>query len=54
MSRAEINTQSRTFARDTEVTKMFSDGTFVTSTDLNSYEVFYGLQWDRLTKPPSK
>jgi hypothetical protein len=34
------------------VTNWFSDGTFVTSTDLNSYSDFYGKQWDDVHKAP--
>ena len=52
MTTAEINAQCRTFSRDTEVTSWFHDGTFVTSTDLNSYAVFYGKQWDDVHKAP--
>jgi hypothetical protein len=54
MTTAEINAQCRTATRDGEVTKWFYDGTFVTSTDLNSYAVFYGLQWDEVNKTPGK
>lgn len=54
MTTADINDRCRTHTRDTEVTNWFHDGTFVTSTDLNSYAVFYGLQWDAVNKPPAK
>lgn len=54
MSTAEVNAICRTHARDTEVTNWFYDGTFVTSTDLNTYAEFYGKQWDAVNKPPAK
>lgn len=54
MSRAEINERCRKHTRDTEVTNWFYDGTFVTSTNNNSYAVFYGNQWDEVNKPPAK
>ena len=52
MTTAEINAACRTSTRDGEVTNWFSDGTFVTSTDLNSYTDFYGKQWDDVNKAP--
>jgi hypothetical protein len=54
MTTAEINNICRTSTRDGEVTSWFSDGTFVTSTDKNSYSVFYGKQWDDVHKAPGK
>jgi hypothetical protein len=54
MSTGEINRICRTTARDEEVTKWFYDGTFVTSTDNNSYAIFYGKQWDEVHKTPGK
>jgi hypothetical protein len=54
MSTAEINAICRTTTRDGEVTKWFHDGTFVTSTNNNSYAVFYGNQWDEVNKAPGK
>jgi len=54
MSTAEINRICRQTTRDGEVTKWFYDGTFVTSTDNNPYDVFYGLQWDEVNKAPGK
>lgn len=54
MSTAEINAICRTATRDGEVTKWFHDGTFVTSTNNNSYAVFYGNQWDEVNKAPGK
>jgi hypothetical protein len=54
MTTAEINAQCRTATRDGEVSKWFYDGTFVTSTDKNSYAVFYGKQWDEVNKTPGK
>ncbi len=54
MSTSEINRICRTTARDEEVTKWFYDGTFVTSTNHNSYAVFYGDQWDEVHKKPGK
>lgn len=54
MSTAVINAICRTTVRDGEVTNWFYDGTFVTSTDLNSYAVFYGKQWDEVNKAPGK
>ncbi len=54
MSTGEINRICRTTARDEEVTKWFYDGTFVTSTNHNSYAVFYGNQWDEVHKKPGK
>jgi len=54
MSTGEINKISRKTARDEEVTKWFYDGTFVTSTNHNSYAVFYGNQWDEVHKKPGK
>ena len=54
MSTGEINRICRTTARDEEVTKWFYDGTFVTSTNHNSYAVFYGNQWDEVHKKPDK
>jgi hypothetical protein len=52
MTTAQINAACRTHTRDTEVTNWFHDGTFVTSTDNNSYAVFYGKQWDDVHKAP--
>ena len=54
MSTGEINRICRTTARDEEVTKWFYDGTFVTSTNHNSYAIFYGNQWDEVHKKPGK
>ena len=54
MSTAQINTACRTATRDGEVTKWFYDGTFVTSTDLNTYAIYYGRQWDEVNKTPGK
>ena len=54
MSTGEINVICRKHVRDTEVTNWFWDGTFITSTDKNSYGVFYGDQWDKANKPPAK
>ena len=54
MSTAQVNAICRTTTRDGEVTNWFHDGTFVTSTDLNSYAVFYGKQWDEVNKAPGK
>jgi hypothetical protein len=54
MATAEINNVCRTSTRDGEVTSWFSDGTFVTSTNNNSYTVFYGNQWDEVHKAPGK
>jgi hypothetical protein len=53
MSTAQVNALCRTATRDGEVTSWFHDGTFVTSTDLNSYAVFYGKQWDAVNKAPA-
>jgi hypothetical protein len=52
MSTADINAACRTATRDGEVTNWFADGTFVTSTNNNSYKVFYGNQWDDAHKTP--
>ncbi len=52
MSTADINAICRTTARDGEVTKWFHDGTFVTSTNNNTYAIFYGNQWDEVNKAP--
>jgi len=52
MDTAKVNAICRTTTRDGEVTNWFYDGTFVTSTDLNSYAVFYGKQWDEVNKAP--
>jgi hypothetical protein len=54
MSRAEINAICRTTSRDGEVTMWFYDGTFVTSTNNNSYAVFYGNQWDEVHRTPAR
>jgi hypothetical protein len=54
MTTAQINAACRTATRDGEVTKWFYDGTFVTSTNNNSYAVFYGNQWDEVNKTPGK
>jgi hypothetical protein len=54
MDTAQINAICRTATRDGEVTKWFYDGTFVTSTNNNSYAVFYGNQWDEVHKTPGK
>ena len=54
MTTAQINAICRTATRDGEVTNWFADGTFVTSTNNNSYFVFYGLQWDEVNKAPGK
>ena len=52
MTTAQINAACRLSTRDGEVTNWFHDGTFVTSTDDNSYAVFYGKQWDDENKAP--
>jgi hypothetical protein len=52
MTTAQINAACRISTRDGEVTNWFHDGTFVTSTDDNSYAVFYGKQWDDENKAP--
>ena len=52
METAKVNAICRTTTRDGEVTNWFYDGTFVTSTDLNTYAVFYGNQWDEVNKAP--
>jgi uncharacterized protein DUF6782 len=56
MSTADVNAQARTFARDTEVTNMFYDGTFITSTGITptTYSQHYGKQWDAANTPPAK
>jgi hypothetical protein len=54
MPRSEINEICRKHTRDTEVTNWFYDGTFVTSTNNNSYGIFYGNQWDEVNNPPAK
>jgi hypothetical protein len=54
MSTAEINAACRIATRDGEVTNWFYDGTFVTSTNNNSYAIFYGNQWDAVNKAPGK
>jgi hypothetical protein len=54
MTTAEINAICRRTTRDGEVTNWFYDGTFVTSTNNNSYAVFYGNQWDEVNKAPGK
>lgn len=54
MSRAEINRICRRTARDVEVTSWFYDGTFVTSTNNNTYAVFYGNQWDEVHRAPAR
>jgi len=57
MSTADVNAQARTFARDTEVNKMFYDGTFITSTGgptPTTYSQHYGKQWDDEHKSPAK
>lgn len=52
MTTAQINAECRKATRDGEVTSWFHDGTFVTSTDNNSYAVFYGKQWDEVHTTP--
>jgi hypothetical protein len=56
MSTADVNAQARTFARDTEVTNMFYDGTFITSTGITptTYSQHYGKVWDGAHTPPAK
>jgi hypothetical protein len=57
MSTADVNAQARTFARDTEVTNMFTDGTFITSTGgptPTTYSQHYGKIWDAANTPPAK
>jgi len=56
MSRGLINDKCRIFARDTEVTNWFHDGTFVTSTGGTAnvtYSQHYGNEWDKVRNPPS-
>lgn len=52
MSTAEINRRCEKHVRDTEITSWFHDGTFITSTDKNTYADFYGKQWDDEHKKP--
>jgi hypothetical protein len=54
MTTGQINDACRKWTRDGEVTTWFHDGTFVTSTNNNSYAVFYGNQWDEVHKKPGK
>ena len=56
MTRAQINIPCRNFARDTEVTNWFTDGTFVTSTGGAAnvtYSQHYGATWDGEHRTPS-
>jgi hypothetical protein len=56
LTRAQINARCRRYARDTEVTSWFHDGTFVTSTGGAAnvtYSQHYGAQWDAVRNPPS-
>jgi hypothetical protein len=56
LTRAQINARCRTFVRDTEVTRWFHDGTFVTSTGgaaRVTYSQHYGAAWDAEHRPPS-
>lgn len=56
LTRAQINARCRTFARDTEVTSWFHDGTFTTSTGGAAgvtYSQHYGAIWDGAHTSPS-
>jgi hypothetical protein len=54
MSTEEINRRCRIATRDGEVTRWFHDGTFTTSTNHNSYAIFYGNQWDEVHRTPGR